>query len=66
MKEVSPATGTIIKTRAGNPFSAATMTNWFFHLYQDLGFEGVQQPFNAAHCNHAVGADYQSARWFNA
>ena len=40
LKEVSPTTGTIIKTRAGKSFSAATMTNWFFHLYQDLGFEG--------------------------
>ena len=40
LKEISPNTGTIIKTRSGKSFTAATMQNWFFHLYKDLGFEG--------------------------
>jgi integrase/recombinase XerD len=32
--------GTILKTKSGKSFSAAAMTNWFWLLYKDLGFEG--------------------------
>ena len=40
LKSISPTYGTIVKTRSGTSFTAGTMTNWFFHLYRDLGFEG--------------------------
>ena len=40
LKDSSPAFGTVVKTRSGTSYSAATMTNWFFHLYRDLGLEG--------------------------
>ena len=39
-KQQSYASGTIIKAKSGKPFSAASMTNWFWLLYRDLGFEG--------------------------
>lgn len=33
--------GTIFKSRNGKkPFGAQGITNWFFRLYRDLGFEG--------------------------
>ncbi len=33
--------GTIVKSRNGKkPFGAQGITNWFFRLYRDLGFEG--------------------------
>ena len=31
--------GTILKTKSGKSFSAASMTKWFWLLYKDLGFE---------------------------
>ena len=37
---VSKPVGTIIKAKSGKPFSAAFMTNWFWRLYRELGFEG--------------------------
>ncbi len=37
---VSKPISTIIKAKSGKPFSAASMTNWFWLLYRDLGFEG--------------------------
>ena len=37
---VSKTNGTIIKAKSGKPFSAASMTNWFWPLYRELGFEG--------------------------
>ena len=40
LKQQSDASGTIIKAKSGKPFSAASMTNWFWLLYRDLGFEG--------------------------
>ena len=40
LKQQSGASGTIIKAKSGKPFSAASMTNWFWLLYRDLGFEG--------------------------
>ena len=32
--------GNIIKTGRGKAMSAQVITNWFFTLYRDLGFEG--------------------------
>ncbi len=32
--------GTIIKSRNGKSMSAQVVTNWFFALYKDLGFDG--------------------------
>ena len=32
--------GTIIKSERGNEMSAQVVTNWFFNLYRQLGFEG--------------------------
>jgi integrase/recombinase XerD len=32
--------GTIIKSRNGRSMSAQVVTNWFFALYKDLGFDG--------------------------
>ena len=40
LKQQSDASGTIIKAKSGKPFSAASMTNWFWLLYRELGFEG--------------------------
>ena len=40
LKQQSDASGTIIKAKSGKPFSAASMTNWFWVMYRDLGFEG--------------------------
>ena len=40
LKQQGDASGTIIKAKSGKPFSAASMTNWFWLLYRDLGFEG--------------------------
>ena len=37
---VSNPVSTIVKAKSGKPFSAASMTNWFWLLYRDLGFEG--------------------------
>ena len=37
---ISSPIGTILKTKSGKRFSAAAMTNWFWLLYRDLGFEG--------------------------
>ena len=37
---VSKPIGTIIKAKSGKPFSAASMTNWFWVMYRDLGLEG--------------------------
>ena len=37
---ISSPIGTILKTKSGKSFSAAAMTNWFWLLYRDLGFEG--------------------------
>jgi len=36
---ISSPIGTILKTNSGKAFSAAAMTNWFWLLYRDLGFE---------------------------
>ncbi len=30
----------VITNHRGRPMSAQVVTNWFFHLYRDLGFEG--------------------------
>ena len=41
--ELADKTGTngnIIKTSRGRAMSAQVITNWFFTLYQDLGFDG--------------------------
>ena len=38
--EISSPIGTILKTKSGKRFSAAAMTNWFWLLYRDLGFDG--------------------------
>ena len=40
LKQRSDASGTIIKAKSGKPFSAASMTNWFWVMYRDLGLEG--------------------------
>ena len=40
LKQQSDASGTIIKAKSGKPFSAASMTNWFWVMYRDLGLEG--------------------------
>ena len=40
LKQQSDASGTIIKAKSGKPFSAASMTNWFWTMYRDLGLEG--------------------------
>ena len=40
LKQQGDASGTIVKAKSGKPFSAASMTNWFWLLYRDLGFEG--------------------------
>jgi integrase/recombinase XerD len=37
---ISKPIGTIIKAKSGKPFSAASMTNWFWVMYRDLGFDG--------------------------
>ena len=37
---VSKPVSTIIKAKSGKPFSAASMTNWFWVMYRDLGLEG--------------------------
>ena len=37
---ISSPIGTILKTKSGKRFSSAAMTNWFWLLYRDLGFEG--------------------------
>jgi integrase/recombinase XerD len=37
---ISKPFSTIIKAKSGKPFSAASMTNWFWLLYRELGFEG--------------------------
>ncbi len=37
---VSKPIGTIIKATSGKPFSAASMTNWLWLLFRDLGLEG--------------------------
>ena len=37
---VSKPISTIIKAKSGKPFSAASMTNWFWVMYRDLGLEG--------------------------
>jgi integrase len=33
-------TGTVIKSQTGKPMSPQVVTNWFFNLYRDLGYEG--------------------------
>ena len=40
LKQQSDASDTIIKTKSGKPFSAASITNWFWTMYRDLGLEG--------------------------
>ena len=40
LKQPSDASGTIVKAKSGKPFSAASMTNWFWTMYRDLGLEG--------------------------
>ena len=30
----------VLKSQRGKAMSAQVVTNWFFHLYRDLGFEG--------------------------
>ena len=40
LKQQSDASDTIIKVKSGKPFSAASMTNWFWVMYRDLGLEG--------------------------
>ena len=37
---ISKPVGTIVKAKSGKPFSAASMTNRFWLLYRDFGFEG--------------------------
>jgi integrase len=32
--------GRVVKTQGGKPMSSQVVTNWFFNLYRDLGFEG--------------------------
>jgi integrase/recombinase XerD len=33
-------TGRVIKSQRGKPMAAQVITNWFFRLYRDLGYEG--------------------------
>ena len=40
LQAISKTIGTIIIAKSGKPFSAASMTNWFWPLYRELGFEG--------------------------
>ncbi len=34
------ACGRVIKSQSGEPMSPQVITNWFFNLYRELGFEG--------------------------
>jgi integrase/recombinase XerD len=33
-------TGSVIKSQRGKPMAAQVITNWFFRLYRELGYEG--------------------------
>jgi integrase/recombinase XerD len=33
-------TGAVVKSQNGKPMSPQVVTNWFFNLYRDLGYEG--------------------------
>ena len=38
--DVEMRSGAVIKSRSGGAMTAQVVTNWFFNLYRELGFEG--------------------------
>ena len=51
---VSKPISTIIEAKSGKPFSAASMTNWFWVMYRDLTLEG---------CSSHSGRRTAISRW---
>ena len=51
---VSKPVSTIVKAKSDKPFSAASMTNWFWLLYRNLGFEG---------CSSHIGRRSAITKW---